>query len=66
MDSMFPEGFMWGGAVAANQCEGAWDVDGRGPSVDDHFTGGGYGKAREITVDIKPDVLYPNHDGILI
>ena len=55
---------MWGGAVAANQCEGAWDVDGRGPSVDDHFTGGGYGKAREITVDIKPDVLYPNHDGI--
>lgn len=64
MGSVFPEGFMWGGAIAANQCEGAWDVDGRGPSVDDHFTGGGYGKAREITVDIKPDVLYPNHDGI--
>ena len=20
----FPEGFLWGGAVAANQCEGAW------------------------------------------
>lgn len=32
---MFPEGFLWGGALAANQSEGAWDVDGRGPSVAD-------------------------------
>ena len=24
----FPEGFLWGGAVAANQCEGAWNIDG--------------------------------------
>lgn len=62
--TMFPEGFYWGGATAANQLEGAWNVDGRGPSVDDHFTGGSYEKPREITVDIKPDVLYPNHDGI--
>lgn len=26
----FPEGFLWGGATAANQCEGAYNVDGRG------------------------------------
>ena len=26
------EGFLWGGATAANQCEGAYDVDGRGLS----------------------------------
>ncbi|WP_146623325.1 6-phospho-beta-glucosidase [Enterococcus florum] len=26
----FPEKFLWGGATAANQCEGAWNVDGRG------------------------------------
>jgi 6-phospho-beta-glucosidase len=26
----FPEGFLWGGAVAANQLEGAYDVDGKG------------------------------------
>ena len=26
---VFPEGFLWGGATAANQCEGAYDVDGR-------------------------------------
>lgn len=31
----FPEGFLWGGAVAANQCEGAWNVDGKGPSAAD-------------------------------
>lgn len=26
----FPKGFLWGGATAANQLEGAYDVDGRG------------------------------------
>lgn len=26
----FPEGFLWGGAVAANQCEGAYDEGGKG------------------------------------
>lgn len=34
----FPDGFLWGGALAANQCEGAWNVDGRGPSVADIAT----------------------------
>ena len=31
----FPEGFLWGGAVAACQIEGAYDVDGRGLSTSD-------------------------------
>ncbi len=31
----FPKNFLWGGATAANQLEGAYDVDGRGPSIDD-------------------------------
>ena len=26
----FPDNFLWGGATAANQCEGAYNVDGRG------------------------------------
>ena len=25
----FPKDFLWGGAIAANQAEGAWDVDGK-------------------------------------
>ncbi|MDO1605872.1 glycoside hydrolase family 1 protein [Lactobacillus sp. YT155] len=31
----FPKGFLWGGAIAANQAEGAWQADGRGPSQAD-------------------------------
>lgn len=31
----FPENFLWGGAVAANQLEGAYDVDGKGLCVAD-------------------------------
>lgn len=34
----FPKGFLWGGAVAANQVEGAWNVGGKGWSVDDVAT----------------------------
>ena len=26
----FPEEFLWGGALAANQCEGAYNEGGRG------------------------------------
>ena len=26
----FPKDFLWGGATAANQCEGAYDEDGKG------------------------------------
>lgn len=33
--SKFPNGFMWGGAIAANQAEGAWNIDGKGISVAD-------------------------------
>ncbi len=31
----FPEGFLWGGAIAANQAEGAWNEDGKGMTVAD-------------------------------
>lgn len=31
----FPDGFLWGGATAANQIEGAYDADGKGYSVQD-------------------------------
>jgi 6-phospho-beta-glucosidase len=31
----FPKEFLWGGAVAANQCEGAYNEDGKGLSIQD-------------------------------
>jgi 6-phospho-beta-glucosidase len=36
--SPFPKNFLWGAASAAYQVEGAWKVDGKGPSVWDIFT----------------------------
>lgn len=51
---MFKKGFMWGGATAANQCEGAWNVDGRGPTLYDMTTAGSYQKPRVRTyIDAK-------------
>lgn len=38
MNKTFPEHFLWGGAIAANQAEGAWNKDGRGLSVADTAT----------------------------
>lgn len=35
LPNKFPKDFLWGGAVAACQCEGAYDVDGRGLSTSD-------------------------------
>lgn len=32
---IFPDEFLWGGAVAANQCEGAYQEDGKGWSTQD-------------------------------
>lgn len=33
--NVFPDNFLWGGAIAANQVEGAWNVDGKGVSSAD-------------------------------
>ena len=45
----FPKNFLWGGAIAANQAEGAWNVDGRGPALTDVTTGGSVKKSRMVT-----------------
>lgn len=46
---MFPKDFLWGNATAANQIEGAWNKDGRGPTLIDVTTGGSNTEARKIT-----------------
>ena len=45
----FPEGFLWGGATAANQVEGGWNEGGRGPAMTDVTTGGTVSTPRLIT-----------------
>ncbi len=40
----FPETFLWGGATAANQVEGAWQEDGKGISTSDLQPHGVMGK----------------------
>lgn len=64
MAKVFPENFFWGGAVSAGQCEGAWDVGGRGASVADHLTAGSRDVRRELTAEIDPERLYPSHQAI--
>lgn len=59
----FPDNFLWGGATAANQYEGGWNLDGRGMSIDDVITGGSVDKERKITLPKPlPSVYYPNHE----
>ena len=60
----FSENFLWGGATAANQLEGAWNKDGKGPSTNDMFTGGSHTVARRITPVLEKNMFYPNHEAI--
>lgn len=61
---MFSEKFLWGGAVAAHQLEGAWDLGGKGVSLADVMTAGSHGVPRKITDGVLEGEYYPNHTGI--
>lgn len=50
----FPKNFMWGGATAANQIEGAYNVDGRGLIAGDTSTAGTVSEPRYGTY-VMPD-----------
>lgn len=56
--------FLWGGSIAAHQCEGAWNVDGKGIGIMDLVTSGSYEVPREICKDIEEGKRYPSHEGI--
>ncbi len=61
---MFPKNFLWGGAVAANQCEGAWNVGGKRDSICDHIIAGSIHKNRKFTSEILPEEDYPSHEAV--
>ena len=56
----FPEGFLWGGATAANQYEGGWREDGKGDNVCDHMRGGDVSTPRQIDEEFAEGVFYPS------
>lgn len=62
--SVFRDDFLWGGACAANQFEGAWDVDGKGPSIPDLCTNGSHTSPKWVTTAVRSDRLYPSHEAI--
>lgn len=64
MKSVLSDDFLWGGAVAANQLEGAWNEDGKGISIADVYTAGAYGVERKITDGVNEGIYYPNHIAI--
>lgn len=64
----FPENFLWGGALAANQCEGGYKEGGRGLTTVDLCPAG---ENRRKVMEGKIDVLrpleneyYPSHEAI--
>ena len=62
--SVLREDFLWGGATAANQCEGAWNADGKGVSVADICTGGRFGQSKMITPVPDEYMFYPSREAI--
>ena len=60
----FPKNFLWGGATAANQCEGAYLTDGKGLNTADVMTAGDVKTPREITDGIVDGKNYPSHIAI--
>ncbi len=58
------DNFYWGGSTAANQCEGAWQEDGKGYNTVDVMTSGDVNTPREITLKIDPAKNYPSHIAI--
>lgn len=61
IEKQFPEGFLWGGAVAANQCEGAAFEGGKGLSVADIAPKGVRGPYDSA---IDPNKYYPHAQAV--
>lgn len=51
MNNGFKPGFLWGGATAANQCEGAYNEDGKGLSTQDVMPQGIMGPITDVPTE---------------
>ncbi|GAA0815279.1 glycoside hydrolase family 1 protein [Clostridium tertium] len=59
----FPKNFLWGGAIAANQAEGAYNEDGKGLSVADILPVGA-DRFKNVELEINENKYYPSHEAI--
>lgn len=59
----FPKNFLWGGAIAANQAEGAYNEDGKGLSVADILSVGA-DRFKNVELEINENKYYPSHEAI--
>ncbi|MCZ0703702.1 6-phospho-beta-glucosidase [Natronobacillus azotifigens] len=70
MSKSFPDGFLWGGATAANQLEGGYNEGGKGPNLADVLPGGKKDRLKLLSdtgFDFEIDqskYTYPNHEAI--
>ena len=64
----FPQGFLWGGALAANQSEGAYLEGGKGLTTVDMIPHGAHRLAvklgQEKRFALRDDEFYPSHEAI--
>jgi beta-glucosidase len=66
MEVHFPDGFLWGAATAAYQIEGAWNEDGKGPSIWDSFAHTA-GRVRDgDTGDVACDHYHRSSEDVVI
>ena len=62
----FPDGFVWGTATASYQIEGAWNEDGRGPSVWDTFAHTPGKVCDGTTGDVAVDHYHRNREDVAL